>query len=216
MFSQLDSAIDRAEGGLGIGLALVKGLIELHGGSVEALSAGLGQGSEFIIRLPRTVVIPGSVPSPQRVFTGGPVGGCKVLIADDNRDAADSLAMILKLSGYEVVLAYSGKEAITAALRERPEALILDIGMPDATGYEVAERLRQEPWGRSALLLAITGWGQEDDKKRAKAAGFDEHLTKPVDAGQVEQVLSAFLQQRTTSRTERDGTIKVAGHQSVG
>jgi signal transduction histidine kinase/ActR/RegA family two-component response regulator len=191
MFSQIDSAIDRAEGGLGIGLALVKGLAALHGGTVQATSPGLGRGSEFTIRLPRSVVVErrakGSDKSASAEALAGP--RCKVVVADDNRDAADSLKLLLELSGYDTFVAYNGQQALDFGARERPTAFILDVGMPDMTGYEVARRIRQQAWGRSALLVAVTGWGQDDDKERAKAAGFDHHFTKPVNPEQVEGVL---------------------------
>jgi signal transduction histidine kinase/ActR/RegA family two-component response regulator len=198
MFSQIDSAIDRAEGGLGIGLALVKGLASLHGGSVQATSAGLGQGSEFTIRLPRSVIVERrtvdfDAPDATSMSSGA---RCKVVIADDNRDAADSLKLLLELSGHDTFVAYNGQQALDLGSRERPLAFVLDVGMPDMTGYEVARRIRQQAWGRSALLLAVTGWGQDDDKEKAKAAGFDRHFTKPVNPQQVEEVLAAFLKAR--------------------
>jgi CheY-like chemotaxis protein len=198
MFSQIDSAIDRAEGGLGIGLALVKGLVSLHGGTVEAASAGLSQGSEFTIRLPRSVLVERRAAAVDAAPTViAPIGPrCKVIIADDNRDAADSLKMLLELSGYDTFVAYNGQEALEAGAHERPSAFILDVGMPDMTGYEVARRIRQQAWGRHALLVAVTGWGQHDDKEKAKAAGFDEHFTKPVAPEQVEAVLVAFLKKK--------------------
>jgi signal transduction histidine kinase/CheY-like chemotaxis protein len=198
MFSQIDSAIDRAEGGLGIGLALVKGLVALHGGTVQATSPGLGQGSDFTIRLPRPVVVErratGSNKPPSAAILAGPRG--KVVVADDNRDAADSLKLLLELSGYDTFVAYNGQQALDFGAREQPSAFILDVGMPDMTGYEVARRIRQHAWGRSALLVAVTGWGQDDDKERAKAAGFDHHFTKPVNPEAVEQVLVASLRMR--------------------
>jgi PAS domain S-box-containing protein len=194
MFSQVVSAVDRAEGGLGIGLALVKGLVALHGGSVEAASGGPGHGSMFTIRLPRTGVVsqkrqPYAASSAYRAPTGP---RCKVLVADDNADAAQTLALILKMSGYDVHLAISGREALDVARREQPDAMFLDIGMPDMSGYEVAASVRREPWGAGALLVAVTGWGQPNDKQQAKAAGFNHHLTKPVDLEHVEQLLAAF------------------------
>jgi signal transduction histidine kinase/ActR/RegA family two-component response regulator len=195
MFSQIDSAIDRAEGGLGIGLALVKGLVALHGGSVLATSGGLGRGSEFTIRLPRSVVIErrtAGVGAPEVVcVASGP--RCRVVVADDNRDAADSLKLLLELSGHDTFVAYNGQQALDLGARERPHAFVLDVGMPDMTGYEVARRIRQQAWGRGALLLAVTGWGQDDDKEKAKAAGFDYHFTKPVNPQQVEEALAGFL-----------------------
>jgi PAS domain S-box-containing protein len=207
MFSQVDSPVDRAEGGLGIGLALVKGLVTLHGGSVEAASDGPGRGSTFTIRLPRA-----GVSSPKRrpysaVSAQRPVSGprCKVLVADDNADAAHTLALILEMSGYDVRLAISGSEALAVARREQPDAMFLDIGMPDMSGYEVAASVRREPWGEHALLVAVTGWGQPNDKEKSKAAGFNHHLTKPVDLDHVEQLLAAFSKQLASRYGSRDG-----------
>src|SRR4051812_36650096 len=202
MFSQIDSAIDRAEGGLGIGLALVRGLVALHGGTVQAASAGLGQGSEFTIRLPRQVVVePQNSGGGVHEAVSAPSGlYCKIVVADDNRDAADSLGMLLQLAGHEVFVAYNGQQALDLGARERPQAFVLDVGMPDLTGYEVARRIRQQAWGRGVLLLAVTGWGQDDDKEQAKAAGFDFHFTKPVNPQEVEERVAAFLALRATSR----------------
>ena len=199
MFSQVDSAIDRAEGGLGIGLALVKGLVDLHGGTVEGHSAGMGKGSEFTIHLPHSIVVekgPVTEPVQQSVESVRPSVPVKILVADDNRDAADSMALILEFGGYEVLVAHSGTEALEKSRASMPDAMILDIGMPDMTGYEVARRVRSESWGGRIFMLAITGWGQEEDKERAMAAGFDQHMTKPVDADAVEQRLRAFLDSR--------------------
>ena len=204
MFSQVESAIDRAEGGLGIGLALVKGLVALHGGTVEAHSAGLGRGSEFTIHLPKAVVSArgASLDAPaSSVDNAGGIRG-RVLVADDNVDAAQTLAFVLKLSGYEVYVAHSGKEALAIGARERPDVAILDIGMPDMTGYETARRIRQEVWGRRALLLALTGWGQDEDKEKSKASGFDFHLTKPVDLPELERLLAAFLIKRANAQSK--------------
>ncbi len=197
MFAQVKSSIDRAEGGLGIGLALVKGLVALHGGSVEAVSAGLGRGSEFVIHLPASVVMsrgePAGAPDPKPAQGGGNEG-LKVVVADDNRDAADSMAMILRLSGHEVWVAHSGEEALQIGRQVSPAVMILDIGMPALSGYEVAAAVRAEAWGRDILLLAVTGWGQAGDKDKAKAAGFNHHLTKPVDLDRVEQLLRGSSQ----------------------
>jgi two-component system, sensor histidine kinase len=193
MFSQIDSAIDRAEGGLGIGLALVKGLAALHGGSVEATSRGLGKGSEFAIRLPGSVIVAQPAGAAGKSTSAAmPAAKCKVVIADDNRDAADSLNLLLELAGYETFVAYNGQQTLELGARQRPAAFILDVGMPDMTGYEVARHIRQQAWGRPALLIAVTGWGQDDDKEKAKAAGFDHHFTKPVSPEQVEQALASF------------------------
>jgi CheY-like chemotaxis protein len=191
MFSQAAPALERSQGGLGIGLSLVKGLVELHGGSVEARSEGPGKGSEFAVRLP---VVDGTT-APQ---TPQPAGGEKatarprrrVLVVDDCRDAADSLAMLLRLAGHEVHAAHDGREAVESAGRFRPDVALLDIGMPKLNGYEVARHIRQQPWGRQVVLVAITGWGQEEDKRRAMEAGFDEHLTKPVAPAALEKLLA--------------------------
>jgi CheY-like chemotaxis protein len=196
MFSQVNSAIDRAEGGLGIGLALVRGLVALHGGRVEVRSEGLGRGSEFIIHLPHTVLAPAearSVDVSSGAANANDVRRGRVLVADDNRDAAESLAMVLRFMGYEVSVAYGGAEALELAARERPQAAIIDIGMPGMSGHEVARRMRREAWGRHAVLIALTGWGQDADKQAARAAGFDDHLTKPVEPGNVEAVLARLL-----------------------
>jgi PAS domain S-box-containing protein len=196
MFSQVNSAIDRAEGGLGIGLALVKGLVSLHGGRVEARSEGLGHGSEFTVVLPHRVLAPAdpaqSEPETQAANANA-VRRARVLVVDDNRDAAESLGLVLGLSGFEVTTAFGGTEALEIGARERPQAVILDIGMPGMSGHEVARRMRLEAWGRHAALVALTGWGQDQDKQAARAAGFDAHLTKPVDPAAVERVLSELL-----------------------
>jgi CheY-like chemotaxis protein len=196
MFSQVNSAIDRAEGGLGIGLALVKGLVALHGGRVEVRSEGLGRGSEFIVHLPHKVLAPSNVAIQEEnhgAANASVVRRGRILVADDNRDAAESLALVLRFSGYEVSIAFNGIEALEVASRDRPRAAIIDIGMPGMSGHEVARRMRLEAWGRNARLIALTGWGQDQDKQAAKAAGFDEHLTKPVDPDDVERILNNLL-----------------------
>ncbi len=197
MFTRIDSEIGRSEGGLGIGLALVRGLVELHGGRVEALSAGRGKGSEFVVTLPRSVVVKSS-PVQERIGGNGGAAPAsrRVLIADDNHDGAETLGMVLETLGHEIHLAYSGAEALEVAARCRPEIGILDIGMPDLSGYEVARRIRHEAWGAQITLIALTGWGQENDKRLAYAAGFDHHLTKPVDPERLTQ-LFAGNNQRT-------------------
>lgn len=215
MFAQVQSSIDRAEGGLGIGLALVRGLVALHGGTVEASSPGLGCGSEFVIHLPRAVVLaigaPGT-PGDAKPWPARPPGGLQVIVADDNRDAADSMAMILELSGHEVSVAHSGEQALGLARQSPPAAMILDIGMPDLSGYEVAAAIRREAWGAEVMLLAVTGWGQGADKERAKAAGFDHHLTKPVDIDYLEMLLREPRHARAGDRADgRAGGCADAG-----
>jgi signal transduction histidine kinase/ActR/RegA family two-component response regulator len=203
MFSQVDSAIDRSEGGLGIGLALVKGLAELHGGRVEAVSGGIGFGSQFTIRLPAATIKSRAASSvlPATELRDAPKARAKVLVADDNVDAAQTLAVVLEFAGYEVHLAHSGTAALELGVVLRPDALILDIGMPGLTGYEAARLIRREPWGRSAVLIAVTGWGQEHDKDRASEAGFDVHMTKPVDSAKLETTLALYLMERANRPT---------------
>jgi len=159
-------------------------------------SEGLGKGSEFIVHLPHKVLAPSNA-SIQEENTGAAnasvVRRGRILVADDNRDAAESLALVLRFSGYEVSIAFNGIEALEVASRDRPRAAIIDIGMPGMSGHEVARRMRLEAWGRNAVLIALTGWGQEQDKQAAKAAGFDEHLTKPVNLDDVERILDDLL-----------------------
>jgi two-component system CheB/CheR fusion protein len=190
MFTRVDSDSARSEGGLGIGLALAKGLVELHGGRIEARSAGLGLGSELTFWLPASLL----QHSPVGVEACAPAAtvpqSLRVLIADDNRDGAETLGMFLGLSGHDVVLAHTGAEALEVASRYRPDVAVLDIGMPVLNGYEVAKSIRREAWGSNLTLIAVTGWGQEDDKRAAYAAGFDHHLTKPVDPEQLERLMA--------------------------
>ena len=192
MFSQVAPEQDRSQGGLGIGLALVKGLVELHGGRIEARSAGLERGSEFIVTLPglrADDVLPDSEPA----MAPNPVSGIskRVLIADDNHDGAESLAMLIEMSGHETFVAHTGVDALQLAATHRPHIAILDIGMPGMDGYQVVQQIRDQPWGVDMILIALTGWGQEDDKRRAMRAGFDHHLTKPVDPNALDQLLGA-------------------------
>jgi PAS domain S-box-containing protein len=189
LFAQASPALERSEGGLGIGLALVRGLVELHGGAVSAHSAGADQGSAFVVRLP-----PGSAAEPESDGEG-PVPACaqakrlRLLVADDNHDSAATCAALLRASGHEVTVAHSGGEAFDLACQLQPEALLLDIGMPELNGYQLAERIRGTGWGSRTVLIAISGWGQEQDKRRALAAGFDRHLTKPIDPDRLEALL---------------------------
>ena len=198
MFSQVNSAIDRSEGGLGIGLALVKGLVTLHGGTVEAASEGLGRGSVFTIRMPGSCVrrnnaVALKAEQPERA---GDLLRGRILVVDDNRDAASSLAMVLRAAGHAVVTGHSGEDALAIGAQEKPDAIVLDIGMPDLNGYEVARRLRRTDWGRSVLLLAVTGWGQKEDVQRAFGAGFDFHMTKPADPEGIEHLVEQYLKLR--------------------
>ena len=192
MFSQVKSSKDRSEGGLGIGLALAKGLVELHGGTIEARSAGTERGSEFIITLPvRTQQVrqteTATRPGAERILRR------RVLIADDNRDAAESLAMLLQMEGHEVTVVHDGREAVTAFENMRPDAALLDIGMPGLNGYEIARIIRRAPHGRDITLVAVTGWGQDNDKAQATEAGFNHHFTKPVEPDAITALLSRPL-----------------------
>ena len=188
MFSQVKSTQDRSEGGLGIGLALAKGLVELHNGTLEAHSRGVGFGSEFIVRLPLTHADRQSS-QPASEQHGPRSSSRRVLIADDNRDAAESLAVLLRMDGHEVTLAYDGPQALAVLAHARPEVALLDIGMPGLNGYEVARRVRHGPLGHAVTLIAVTGWGQDRDKAQAREAGFDHHFTKPVDPVRLSELL---------------------------
>lgn len=192
LFTQVERTIDRSQGGLGIGLALVQRLVELHGGTVHAHSDGAGLGSEFTVRLPcrlapNTSTVHGETPS--RGSTA-PMGGLKVLLVDDNVDAAASLALVLRHFDYEVRTAHTGAEAIHAAAEFDPRVVLLDLGMPEMNGYEVAERLRREPGGDHLLLIALTGWSHNHVREATMRAGFDLHLVKPVDIDELHRVLS--------------------------
>ena len=187
MFSQVKSAQDRSEGGLGIGLALAKGLMQLHRGTLEARSEGAGRGSEFIAKLPRKAL--SGAPGQVAPAMAAPVIRRRVLIADDNKDAADSLALLLRMEGHEVTAVYDGRQAVAVIDSFRPDVAVLDIGMPEMDGYDVARRVRQGSGGRAITLIAVTGWGQAMDKARAAAAGFNHHFTKPVELEQLVQML---------------------------
>ena len=190
MFSQVEGVMGRSDGGLGIGLAVVKGLTELHGGTIEARSDGLGHGSEFIVRLPLSPLYPVSSPPVAGPAPPSPAR-LRILIADDNQDSADSLSMLLELAGHDVRVAHHGRAALSLAQAFRPDVALLDIGMPDLSGYEVAQALRRESWGQAMQLIALTGWGQEKDRQRALETGFNKHLTKPIDPDHLETLISS-------------------------
>jgi signal transduction histidine kinase/ActR/RegA family two-component response regulator len=193
MFIQLHGAGGRAGGGLGIGLALVRALVELHGGRVEARSEGLGKGSEFIVTLPAAEPPASAAPSTERTGGVAAAEGLRILVADDVVDSMQSLGIGLRLLGHEVRMAANGQEALDLAAQFRPQMAILDIGMPGLDGYQVARRIREEPWGRDILLVALTGWGQREDVQRALDAGFDHHMTKPADF----TILTRLIDERT-------------------
>ena len=189
MFTQGEHTRARTFGGLGIGLTLVKRLVEMHGGTVAAESTGLGMGSTFVIRLPAALET-SHCPQPQ---AEGPAHmsppSLRILVVDDNRDAADSLAMLLRTTGNDIRTAYDGLEAVQVASEFRPDVVLLDIGLPKIDGHEVAQRIRKESWGRQMCLMAVTGWSDETDRARSRAAGFDHHLVKPLDPGHLAQLL---------------------------
>jgi PAS domain S-box-containing protein len=190
LFFQVERTLERSRGGLGIGLSLVRRLVELHGGRVEAHSDGVGQGSEFAVWLPVLVeeeaVAAGGSERPTLAESTAPA---RLIVADDNRDSADSLAVLLRLSGHEVETAYDGMEALDLAKRIRPDAVLLDIGMPRLNGYDTCRSLRQLPGGDAMMVIAMTGWGQEEDRRRTVDAGFDAHLVKPVAPEELERLL---------------------------
>ena len=196
IFSQVHGAASPSDGGLGIGLALVKGLTELHGGTVEARSAGLGRGSEFIVRLPLATT---SVGAAVALTKPGPAStqSRRILIADDNQDAAESLLLLLRLAGHEVRVAHRGQAAIELARQFHPDTAVLDIGMPDLSGYDVARALRREPWAATLRLIALTGWGQQQDRQQALEAGFDHHLVKPVDPERLTGLIASGPRRRS-------------------
>jgi PAS domain S-box-containing protein len=191
MFIQVDRTLERTQGGLGIGLSLVKGVVEMHGGSVEAHSEGQGRGTEVTVRLK-------ALSSPLREASDDPQRAARtparhrVLIVDDNIDAATSLALLIQLMNHEVETAHDGLEALAKAAEFRPDLILLDLGMPKLNGYDTCRRLREEPWGRNIVIVALTGWGQDEDRRRSQAAGFDHHLVKPVDPAILRQLLASL------------------------
>jgi signal transduction histidine kinase/CheY-like chemotaxis protein len=189
MFTQGEQSQALTLGGLGIGLTMVKRLVEMHGGTISAESGGQDRGSTFVIRVP-AVESPLMQPQAEGSASTG-ASSLRVLIVDDNRDAADSLAMLLRIAGNEVRTAYDGPEALEVAQEFRPRVVLLDIGLPKMDGHEVAQRLRQEPWGRPMVLIAVTGWSDETDRAKSRAAGFDHHLVKPLDTAHLAQLLDA-------------------------
>jgi CheY-like chemotaxis protein len=193
IFSQAKSAIGHSQGGLGIGLSLVKGLVELHDGSIEVRSAGPGQGSEFVVCLPLASQAPFREPeSSDEEEPRPPVKRRRILIVDDNRDSADSLAKLLEIMGHEIGTAYDGEEAIQAAASFAPDVVLLDIGMPKLNGYDAGRRIRELPCCRNTFLIAVTGWGQEQDRRRTVEAGFNHHIVKPVNPEELMQVLASL------------------------
>lgn len=180
MFMQIDTSIERSVTGLGIGLTLVRTLVQMHGGTVDVSSAGVGLGSEFVVHLPLMVGTPTPSPEPATTVPAA-TRALRILVVDDNRDSVESLAMLLQFSGHETHMAHDGVEAVEAAARLRPDVILLDIGLPGLNGYQAARRIRDEQTEGGPVLVALTGWGQEEDRRRSEQAGFDAHVVKPVD-----------------------------------
>jgi CheY-like chemotaxis protein len=191
MFMQVDGTAERSQGGLGIGLTLVKRLAEMHGGSVEAKSGGEGLGSEFIVRLP-VLTRPSVGAHAGTDETQQSTSKRRIVIVDDNRDSADSLAMLLEITGNETFMAHDGIEALKVIEKQRPEVVLLDIGLPGLNGHEVCRDVRRQSWGKDIVMIALTGWGQEDDRRKSEEAGFNSHLVKPVDYDQLLNLLSTL------------------------
>ncbi len=188
MFTQVDTSLERSRDGLGIGLALAKHLVEMHGGTLEAHSEGVGLGSEFVLRLPILI----DAPTPSATDSPGtesPPTRRTILVVDDNEDSAMSLSMLLEVNGHETHVAHDGAQAVEAAATVKPDVVLLDIGMPMMNGYEACRRIRAAPGGANILLVALTGWGQDEDRQRTHEAGFDHHLVKPVDPQALMQLI---------------------------
>jgi PAS domain S-box-containing protein len=212
MFSQVDRSIERSTGGLGIGLALVKGLVEMHGGTVMGESKGEGQGSTFTVTLPVLLDRPVPVPVPTNGQAArGPAR--RVLVVDDNRDGAESLATMLRLLGHEIHIAHDGVQAIEVAQQFRPEVILMDMGMPKLDGLDATCRIRSEPWGKAMTIIALTGWGQANDRQRSREAGCDGHLVKPVYLPDLEKLLrEAHVGERRRDRRELDEFAEGQAH----
>jgi CheY-like chemotaxis protein len=190
MFTQVNTGI-RAQGGLGIGLTLAKTLVHLHGGTIEAFSHGPGQGCEFLVRLPLAQAVQERARRPeQREQEAAPPRLRRVLVVDDNHDAADSLGMLLEFLGAEVKVVHDGYAALEAMKSFAPAVVLLDLGMPGMNGLEVARRMREDPATSAMTLVALTGWGQREDRRRTSEAGFDYHLVKPADLGTLQSILA--------------------------
>lgn len=192
MFIQVDQSLARGKGGLGIGLSLVRSLVELHGGQVQAYSKGVGQGAEFVVTLPELADPVPPRASPHTPPTTVSSGGHRILVVDDNRDTALSFSLLLQLEGHRTAIAHDGTEALAIGDRFYPHVVLLDIGLSGQSGYEVAEQIRKRSWGGKLLLIAVTGWGQESDREKSRQAGFDHHLVKPVDHAVLDRLLAQF------------------------
>jgi len=198
MFTQSQRSLNRSLGGLGIGLALVKRLVEMHGGNVEAKSGGPGLGSEFILRLP-VLIETDRAASKSAIHDDRTSGGAlRILVVDDNPDVAASLAMMLKMVGNDVRIAHDGQEGLSMADEFRPAVVLLDIGLPKMNGYEMARQIRQHDWGKNLVLIALTGWGQDEDRRQSTEAGFNHHLVKPVKLAPLLKLLAGVVEPATS------------------
>jgi CheY-like chemotaxis protein len=190
MFTQIDPPLNRPHGGLGIGLSLAKRLVEMHEGTVTAHSDGRGRGSEFTVRLPALSKSLKLSQTPEQKDELVPMPARRVLVVDDKRDTARLMAMLFDTSGNETLTAYDGAEAVEAAETFRPDVILLDIGLPKMNGYEACRKIRQQPWGKDIIVIALTGWGQERDRQKSKDAGFNGHLVKPVKQDDIMKLLA--------------------------
>ena len=210
MFTQIDGELGRSKGGLGIGLSIVKRLVEMHGGSIEARSEGRGKGSEFVVRLPLASSFAGDEPA-EPPNPAAPASCHRIMVVDDNADAAESLSMLLTIMGNETRTANDGLAALDLAAEFKPDVIFLDIGMPILNGYEVSRRIRQQVWGKDTVLIALTGWGQEEDKCRSLEAGLDFHLTKPVLPAALEELLAGVTARKGQSQPNATCLDRVRG-----
>ncbi|MDB5947531.1 MAG: putative histidine kinase, hybrid, partial [Ramlibacter sp.] len=211
LFTQVTHPAERRQGGLGIGLSLVEGLVRLHGGTAEARSRGLNQGSEFVVTLPRApaaVHAPVRPADPRETAPAPGSGSRRILVVDDNVDAATTVAELLEMFGNDVTVAHDGASAVDRTVEFRPDVVLLDIGLPDINGYEVARRIRRLEGVRQPLLVALTGWGQQADKMLASSAGFDQHWTKPVDTLKLKELST---RQVATQRCTGSGSTSIQG-----
>ncbi len=193
MFTQIDTSLERSVSGLGIGLTLVKNLVEMHGGTVEAKSAGKDQGSEFVVRLPIIVETATPLPPESTESETPSATSCRILVVDDNRDSANTLALLLRLTGNRTHTAYDGLEAVEATATFKPDVILMDIGLPNLNGYEACRRIREQACGKKIVIVALTGWGQDEDREKSANAGFNSHMVKPVDFTALKKLLAELL-----------------------
>jgi CheY-like chemotaxis protein len=200
MFSQVDRSLERSQRGLGIGLHLVKRLVEMHGGQVTAQSDGLGSGSEITVKLPLVIeAVPAATPPAAATPDLAQIPARRILVVDDNVDAAESLAMLLEVCGHQTHLAHDGPAAIETAEQVRPDVILLDIGLPKVNGFEACRQIRERPWGKDVVIIALTGWGQDVDRRRSQESGFDHHIVKPVEHAALVKLLGPGQSHRQPS-----------------